>query len=295
MSTKANEVNNQEEEFDIPLIADNSEFKKVYVDYLKYNLNIRVELKSGTFDTGEDGLSTEEYMRYVKMVFDTKEKFKNRFIDAFEEPVRTVLEYPETNIKPEVWKDETNFLQRLMDMYDDIVPYTYADAMKIDANKFPQHQARVFTAIDIPTMIKECKHEKLKVDGIQVKHKVFSDSGEFLGWNEHDLVYEMYAVDLSTLGGQNGEMGYCVKCWCTTTNKEHFIWVDEQYKDDPLAAIASCCRIHKNIADNFDKVVKEIKRQGDVFLFEYNEYIKPEGELVPLTKEQYFGKLTCQS
>ena len=51
-------------------------------------------------------------------------------------------------------------------------------------------------------------------------------------------------------------------------------------------------RVHANVIPH----IKEIKRQGDVLLVETGDVdIKPEGELVPLTADQYFGFLTAQS
>ncbi len=52
-------------------------------------------------------------------------------------------------------------------------------------------------------------------------------------------------------------------------------------------------RVHKNLVEG--NHIKELKRQGDVLLVELNDDVTPEGELVPLTAEQYFGFLTAQS
>ena len=68
----------------------------------------------------------------------------------------------------------------------------------------------------------------------------------------------------------------------------------EKYKDKPLEAVASTFRIHESLIP----YIKELKRQGDILLVEMKEGssdIKPEGEIIPLTSEQYFELLTAQS
>ena len=69
------------------------------------------------------------------------------------------------------------------------------------------------------------------------------------------------------------------------------MWIDSKYKDKPLEAVASTFHIHKNLIPH----IKELKRQGDIMLVEMDEDINPEGEVVPLTAEQYFGLLTSET
>ena len=139
-------------------------------------------------------------------------------------------------------------------------------------------------------MIKELGHKRIKTDGKPVRHKQFDKQGNFTGYKEYDVVYELHEVYGEKLG--INQSLYAVKCWCTTTNKEHWIWVEDKYKDNVLEAVASTFRIHPNIIP----YIKELKRQGDILLVELTEDVKPEGnELVPLTAEQYFTLLTAQS
>ena len=102
-------------------------------------------------------------------------------------------------------------------------------------------------------------------------------------------MYETHEINGEKLGIE--DKLYAVKCWCTSTNKEHWIWIDEKYKDDPLNAIASTFMVHENVIPH----IKALKRQGDLLLLEMEEDVKPEGEMVSLTKEQYFGLLVAQS
>jgi hypothetical protein len=69
------------------------------------------------------------------------------------------------------------------------------------------------------------------------------------------------------------------------------LWIEDQYKDDPLEAIARTFHIHENLVP----FIKELKRQGDILLVELTEDIEPRGNMVSLSKDQYFGLLTAQS
>ena len=67
--------------------------------------------------------------------------------------------------------------------------------------------------------------------------------------------------------------------------------IDEKFKNDPLSAVASTFFVHNNIKP----FISCLKRQGDVMLAELSEEITPEGEMSPLTKEEYFGFLVAES
>lgn len=174
----------------------------------------------------------------------------------------------------------------LLDGYEKATPFSHKEAFNLkDAN----FRAIVFGSIDIRDMIAEMGHERIRVDGMPVKQKVFAPNGEFLGMREKDNIYELHKVNGEKLGIQ--EDIFAVKCWCTSTDKEHWIWVEPEYTQDALTAIASTFRVHENMIPH----IKEIKRQGDILILEMNKEVKPEGDIVPLTKEQYFGLLTAES
>jgi len=290
---------------------------------------LKLDLNTGRF---YDDVENKDVMKLLKQVFTNKARFKSRFvdllnsikdrIDAFpnfpdgffdnlgEDDYYEFVRYIDYNKMPyeevEAYWDKMEkehgitydiqdnsvfeceaLMNELLDMYDDATPFTYEEAFKIENEEF---QAMVFGTIDIVDMIKELGSERIKTAGKRVKHKDFSASGEFLGMKEYDVVYETHKVDCNKLGLE--EDAYALRCWCTTTDKEHWLWIEDQYKDDPLEAVASTMRVHENIIPH----IKEIKRQGDILLVETGDVdIKPEGEMVPLTAEQYFGFLTAQS
>lgn len=175
----------------------------------------------------------------------------------------------------------------LLDNLDNVSPFTFREAFEIKNAPF---RAIVFGVINVPSMVEELGSTKIKVEGRPVNLKKYSPSGEFLGFEEKHSIYETYAVDGSKLG-VNNEL-YAVKCWCTSTNKEHWLWIEEQYKDSPLEAIASTARFSNSIIPH----IKSIKRQGDIFLLEMKQDVTPkEDDIRPLTADEYFTLLVAES
>lgn len=245
----------------------------VFISFKKHNIDLRINLVTKEL---ESGIPNQEVMRYLKGILTNKE----RFISRFTEPIKNIMvEYMDM--------PDTSFMTELEDMYDDVVPYTYNEAFAIENDAY---KAKVFGSINITDMITSLGHKRIATEGKQVKHKKFDKQGNFLGTEEYDVIYEVHEVNGEKLGLT--ENVFAIRCWCTTTDKEHWLWIEEQYKNSPLEAVASTFRIHENLISN----IKEIKRQGDVLLVEMNdENIKPEGNIVPLNAEQYFSLLTAQS
>lgn len=220
-------------------------------------------------DKGSFQFGNENIFRYLKGVYPKRYRFESAidWMERGEELSRSIRSL-------------------LLDGYELAKPFSYVEAFQL---KDPTFRSIVFGSIDIREMIMNMKHERVRVDGIPVRHKVFAPNGEFLGWKNKDNIYELYSVDGEDLNIK--EKLFVVKCWCTSTNKEHWIWVEPEYAKDALTAIASTFRVHENVIPH----IKEIKRQGDILILEMKKQVKPEGKVVPLTKEQYFGLLTAES
>lgn len=246
---------------------------KIKIVYNKFNVNITYNVGSDEFFRNVKNI---DVLRYLKGIFTNKERFESRFINEF----RKV---------PSVDKDFApcvKMCDEFMENYDKVKPYTYEEAFKLTNQEF---QIVVFGSIDISEMINTLGHERIATEGKQVKHKKFNTNGELIGMEEYDNIYEVHRVNGDKLGLE--DYLYALKCWCTSTNDEHWLWIEDEYKDSPLEAVASTFRIHANLIPN----IKEIKRQGDVLIVEMKEDVKPEGEIVPLNAEQYFNLLTCQT
>lgn len=229
-----------------------------------------------------DNVDNRDAVKYLKGIFTNLERFKGRLTDLLRD-VHKKDDISQEDINLFICDD---FMDEIEKIFNEVTPFTYEEAFKIENRDF---QARVFGSINVSEMIKNLGSNRIATDGIEVKHKRFDESGNLLGVDDYHNIYEVYEVLGEKLG--LSENIYALKCWCTSTNKEHWLWIEDQYKDKPLEAVASTFRIHKNLIPH----IKELKRQGDVLLVEMKEDITPDGEIVPLTAEQYFGLLTSQS
>ena len=240
-------------------------------NFNKNGISITIDIDNQSFI---NPISLADGTKYIKGVLNNKERLINRFVN----PIKETSERTG-------WETD-KFINDVINMYDQVEPFTYVEAFKIEDQQF---RATVFGSIDVTEMIETLGAKRIATDGKHVNQKVYSESGEFLGYHEFDNIYEVHEVSGEKLGLE--ENLYALKCWCTTTNKEHWLWIEDQYKDSPLEAVASTFRIHENLIPH----VKEIKRQGDILLVELNQEVEPQGDIVPLTAEQYFGFLTAQS
>jgi len=243
------------------------------INYRKENIELSFNLGDNKFTDNENLVNIA---RFLKGIFSNKPRFKARFIDEMLKPIK---EYGnQSNI---------DTINSLLTMYDEVEPFTYREAFELEDREF---QAKVFGSINITEMMNNLGSERIATEGKQVKHKTFDFEGNFTGYKDYDLIYEVHKINGEKLNLE--EDLFAVKCWCTTTDKEHWLWIEEEYKENPLEAIASTFRIHENLIP----YIKEIKRQGDILLVEMlDDTIEPSGNIVPLNAEQYFRLLTAQS
>lgn len=261
---------------------------EIKINYDKYGVQLNYNITKKCF---YGDVTNYEVVKYLKGVFTNRSRFEARFINLFKGVKETMFKQQASgeldrfdHVNPLDFECD-EMMDELLDIYDVVEPFTYEEAFKLTNQEF---QIKVFGSVNISEMISELGHERINTVGKPVRHKQFDHEGNFTGYKEYDVIYEVHKVNGAKL---NTDDSYAIKCWCTTTNKEHWLWVEDQYKDDPLEAVASTFRIHKNLIPH----IKELKRQGDILLVEMKEDIEPEGDIVPLTAEQYFSLLTAQS
>lgn len=231
------------------------------------------------FDINSDSffknVPIQDIVRYLKGVYTNRERFINNFIDYYKVAFKMHdLDYKIDN------------LSQLVYYYDRLTPFSYKEAFQLTNAEF---KAKVFGSINVPEMIANLGHERVKVEGKNLTLRQYKEDGSYTMVN-NDVIYELHEINCTALGVT--EKTYAVKCWCTTTNKEHWLWVETEYaKKGPLEAIASTMRVYENMIPH----IKTIKRQGDVLLFEMDKDIVPSGKIVPLTADQYFSLLVAQS
>ena len=219
----------------------------------------------------------EEGVKYLRTLYqDNKERFQKKFL----EPTKQWLSMNDN-------EDVDSVIQLYEEVFDNTAPYTYEDAFKITNSGF---RGKVFSVINVPEMIQHLGATRLKTNGIELKNKVYNPITDSFEINEMSQIYELYEVNGKGIGLTKSV--YAIKCWCTSTNNEHWLWLDKFY-DDPLDAIASTCKVYKPMIGH----IKHIIRQGDVFLFEMKTpvTINETDEIVSLTKDVYFKLLKSQS
>lgn len=221
-------------------------------------------------------IGNENALRLLKGIYTNKARFIERYLSFYEniELLRPLYNY---------------FLKN----YDKALPFSYKEAFEIEDENF---RNMVFSTIEISDLIRNLGATKIKSDGREVIRKCFDKYGNSLPNKNYHVVYETYEIDCTKLirnieSTDPNCFGHAVKCWCTTTNKEHWIWIEPAYKDNPLEAIASTFRFHENIIPH----IKELKRQGDIMIVELHKEVNPKGQIIPLTAEQYFKFLTIET
>ena len=226
-------------------------------------------------------LTTDSVIRYIRTRYTNKE----RFVSGFVTPVRDIMSKI-SNSSTELPPNLITLIDSLVTSWDTAKPYTYAEAFKLKSEAF---KSIVFGCIRVPEMIQELGHRRIATAGRPVRHKQFAPDGEFIGYREYDVIFETHQVDGTKLGLRDDI--YAVRCWCTTTHNEHWLWIQDEWRNDPLEAIAHTFQVHENLVP----YIKELKRQGDVLLVELVQDVEPRGAMVTLSAEQYFGLLTAQS
>lgn len=184
------------------------------------------------------------------------------------------------------------------EMWDDIIPVTVQDAL---SNPNAETRRTYFDCIGVQTLFQELKPTLRDKQVIKKKRMRWDDNNDSYEYEFED-VYELYEIDGKKLfktdqWNREPTPVFAVRCWCTTTNREYWIYVNEEAatgdrnftwrmrKDedainyDAIRAIAWTIRLDV-------KNPERIYRQGDIIvakLSRENDNITP----YHLSKEQY--------
>jgi len=242
-------------------------------------MKVSLDSKTLEYDIDDDsfisGVPLPLIVKYLKGVYTNKQRFMEYFIKPYKKLC---------TMHDKSYRHGTFDL--MASLYDTVKPYSYKEAFLIENSTF---KSVVFGSINIAEMVEFLGVERISVEGKLLNLRVYDELGNYR-MEENNVIYELHKTNLSKIGAN--EDAYLVKCWCTSTNKEHWLWVETEYaKKGALEAIASTFRVHKNMIP----YIETIKRQGDVLLFEMSQEVEPSGEIVPLTASQYFSLLVSQS
>lgn len=235
------------------------------------------------FNTKNCGFEVDEILitRYLKGVYRNNEKrFKDRFVNIYK---RT--------LKANGLEEFLSIIDNIEYMWKFTTPFSYKEVFEIDNQIF---RSKVFASIDIREMIENLGAERVNTEGKDLINKTWNTIENKFEDVPYTVVYELYHVNGEKIGVNNSVLPV-IKCWCTTTDEEHWLWVenDRFSNNSPLEAIASTCVVYESMKNK----IKHIIRQGDVFLFEMTEDVTPsENEnLINLSMNEYFSLLKTQS
>lgn len=206
---------------------------------------------------------------------------------SFQHFVTREYEREWTNYSSSYFLKILNKIEKLWDKTEPIKPEAFFDSYDREFRLF------CFSYVGVGTLIKKLGALKINEAQIPVNYFQYDRNG-----NESSVKkinhYEVYAVENSRLGlysrGRD-KHSYAVKCWCPSTGNEHWLWIEPQYKNNALTAVASTFRIHENIIPH----IRCLKRQGDLLICELKKEVSPEGNIRPLTATEYFSLLEAET
>jgi len=184
------------------------------------------------------------------------------------------------------------FAEHVQPIWEDIKPLTTTEAF---AERNIEQRRLIFSCIGIEAMFKQMEPELVDRQEIDFKNKRWDKDDKPYFENIKD-VYELYKIKGDKLfpedtdwRRQNSDT-YAVRCWCTTTGREYWIYVPlwEGQKNDAISAIAWTMQITISHPEY-------IVRQGDIIIAKASENSTEYSRPRHLTKEEYLTLLQSQT
>jgi len=210
-------------------------------------------------------------------------------------------------ITHESLKDFDAFVQ---ECWDSVVPVTVEEALQLENT---EERRTYFDAIGIQKLFEGLDPKLLDKQTIKKSRVRWDD--EFKEYtHEFEDIYELYEIEATKIfetdrwGNPPTQNIYAVRCWCTTTNREYWLYVpreaalgnrwwmsddDERTKPDAIRAIAWTIRV-----DVPEENIEKIYRQGDIVVAKLNSSSKlTQFTFTPyhLSKEQYLSLMYSET
>lgn len=221
--------------------------------------------------------------------------WKTKYADDYRDFQKEVITH-------ESLKDFDQFVQ---ECWDTITPITVEEALKVENT---EERRTYFDCIGIEKLFKQLDPKLLDKQVVDKKRQRWDNEFNEYTYTFEDI-YELYEIEGTKLfdkdkWGNPPQAVYAVRCWCTTTNREYWLYVpreaalgstwwhgDKKPEPDAIRAIAWTVRI-----DVPEEDVEKIYRQGDIIV------VKTNGKLTEntfssyhLTKEQYLAKMYSET
>jgi hypothetical protein len=220
--------------------------------------------------------------------------WKTKYADDYRDFQKDVITHESLN----------DFDQFVQECWNKIEPVTVEEALKI-ANT--EERRTYFDAIGIEKLFKSLDPKLLDRQVVKKSRTRWDD--EFKEYTHtFEDVYELYEIEATKMfktdkwGNPPYQNIYAVRCWCTTTNREYWLYVpreaalgnrwwsssdDEKTQPDAVRAIAWTIRIS---ITNPEKIY----RQGDIIVVKESS-TSVETNPYHLTKEQYLSLMTSET
>jgi hypothetical protein len=188
-------------------------------------------------------------------------------------------------------------------VWADIVPVTVEEALQ---QPNAEDRRTYFDAIGVEKLFKQLNPTLLDKQTIKKKRTRWDDNNDPYEYEFED-VYELYERPGEKLfetdrWGSKPRPVYAVRCWCTTTNREYWLYVpveaatdarswwhvDKDTKYDAISAIAWTIRID---IENPERIY----RQGDIIVVKRGEQSTIKSMDYHLNKEQYLSLMYSET
>jgi len=196
-------------------------------------------------------------------------------------------------------EDFGNFIEEI---WADIKPVTVKEAL---AKENAEERRVYFDCIGIQKLFRELEPVLVDRQVINKKRTKWDDKNDPVEYKFED-VYELYEIDGSKLfdkdqWGRSPNPVYAVRCWCTTTNREYWLYVNqeaatgqawgrENLKYDAIRAIAWTIRV-----DVDEDQIEKLYRQGDIIIAKIKDEEEPRTFFSHLSKEAYLEKMYSET
>ena len=225
--------------------------------------------------------------------------WKTKYADDYRDFQKEVITHESLN----------DFDQFVQECWNKIEPFTVKDALNIENT---EERRTYFDCIGIENLFKSLDPKLLDKQVVKKSRTRWDD--DFKSYtHEFEDVYELYEIEGDKLfekdrWGNTPNPVYAVRCWCTTTNREYWLYVpreaalgnrwwsssdDEKTQPDAVRAIAWTIRV-----DVPEENLEKIYRQGDIIVAKMKDSAKiTESTFTPyhLSKEQYLSLMYSET
>lgn len=196
-----------------------------------------------------------------------------------------------------------DFRDFVKEIWDSIIPVTVEEALQ---QPNTEDRRTYFDAIGVEKLFKQLNPTLRDKQVIKKKRTRWDDNNDPYEYEFED-VYELYEIPGEKLfetdkWNNKPRPVYAVRCWCTTTNREYWLYVPveaasdarswwhvgEETKYDAIRAIAWTIRID---IENPERIY----RQGDIIVVKRGEQSSIKSMDYHLSKEQYLSLMYSET